>query len=235
MRYRYLVAQGKPYTAPVWVSEWGDWHDGRNFAQGWWPWFQAYLQAADLDWGYWRGDGTESRGTGRTFGAPAGFGVLNVTWNGPAANGTLLRSLQPLQPATQGPGVDRAIVRAVKSAGVHRETAAAGDATLVSRPKRGFVADTRNGTCDDPALLSSTGWYYGYNVDDPYRGDLHCPRGGPQPFVPMHWCLSSLGTPIPEYVDQTWMMGFNEPNNIHVRGLEPSSPCRIMTQHASPS
>ena len=51
------------------------------------------------------GDGTESRGTGRSFGAPAGFGVLNARWDGPAANGTLLRSLQPLQRATQGPGV----------------------------------------------------------------------------------------------------------------------------------
>ena len=27
------------------------------------------------------------------------------------------------------------------------------------RPKRGFVADTRNGTCADPSLLSNTGWY----------------------------------------------------------------------------
>ena len=26
----------------------------------------ATLRAADLDWAYWRGDGTDSRGTGRT-------------------------------------------------------------------------------------------------------------------------------------------------------------------------
>ena len=31
-------------------------------------------------------------------------------------------------------------------------------APLVRRPKRGFVADARNGTCADPRLLSNTGW-----------------------------------------------------------------------------
>lgn len=106
-RWGFLVAQGKPYTAPVWVSEWGDWHDGRGFGSGWWPWFENYLKAADFDWGYWRGDGTESRGTGRAFGADAGFGVENSSWSGPASGGVLLRSIQALQAATQGPGVDR--------------------------------------------------------------------------------------------------------------------------------
>ena len=83
------------------------------------------------------------------------------------------------------------------------------------RPKRGFVADTRNGTCADPRLLSASGWYYDYNVADPYRDQLRCAEGGAQAFVPMHWCLSSLGKPIPSYVDQTFMLGFNEPNNAH--------------------
>ena len=31
-------------------------------------------------------------------------------------------------------------------------------------PKRGFVADTRNGTCADAQLLAAgTSWYYDYN------------------------------------------------------------------------
>ena len=111
-RWGYLIEKGKPYTAPVWVSEWGDWHDGRNFGEGWWPWFEEYLKDGDFDWGYWRGDGTESRGTSRTFGAPAGFGVLNATWDGAAAGGVLLRSLRPLQGATKGPGVDNALTLA---------------------------------------------------------------------------------------------------------------------------
>ena len=127
-RWGFLVAQGEPFTAPVWVSEWGDWHDGRDFGSGWWVWFEAYLRAADLDWAYWRGDGTESRGTGRTFGASAGFGVLNTSWDGPAAGGVLLRSLQPLQNATQGPGVDRpavAVAASPSAAGVEAVEAAA--------------------------------------------------------------------------------------------------------------
>lgn len=105
-RWGFLLAQGKDYTAPVWVSEFGTWHDGRNMGSDtWWAWFLEYLQHADIDHGYWRGDGTESRGTGRTFGAAAGFGVLNTTWNGPADKGELLAALQPLQAPTQGPGV----------------------------------------------------------------------------------------------------------------------------------
>ena len=44
----------------------------------------------------------------------------NVTWDGPAANGVLLRSLQPLQPATQGPGIDRATAPAAGEAAQER-------------------------------------------------------------------------------------------------------------------
>ena len=37
-------------------------------------------------------------------------------------------------------------------------------------PKRGFVADTRNGTCADAQLLAAgTSWYYDYNVGDPCK------------------------------------------------------------------
>lgn len=100
-RWGYLLAQNKSYTAPVWVSEFGTSHN--QFAEPWWTWFSAYLSNADIDWGYWRGDGTESRGTGRTFGGPALFGVLNATWSGPSGDGSLLRALQDLQNQTQGP------------------------------------------------------------------------------------------------------------------------------------
>ena len=81
--------------------------------------------------------------------------------------------------------------------------------------KRGFVADTANGTCTDPSLFTASSWYYDYNVEDPYRAKLGCAAGGPQAFVPMHWCLSSLDEPVPAYVDKAYMLGFNEPNNIH--------------------
>ena len=34
-------------------------------------------------------------------------------------------------------------------------------------------------------------------------------------FVPMHWCVSSLNLTTPSYVDQTWWLNMNEPNNLH--------------------
>ena len=105
-RWGYLVKQNEVYTAPVWVSEFGTSHTGSGMdPNGWWTWLMEYLMSADFDFGYWRGDGTESQGTGRTFGAPALFGILNATWNGPASNATLLNALKPLQNPTQGPGL----------------------------------------------------------------------------------------------------------------------------------
>ena len=100
------MKQNEVYTAPVWVSEFGTSHTGSGMdPNGWWTWLMEYLMSADFDFGYWRGDGTESQGTGRTFGAPALFGILNATWNGPASNATLLNALKPLQNPTQGPGL----------------------------------------------------------------------------------------------------------------------------------
>ena len=86
--------------------------------------------------------------------------------------------------------------------------------------KRGFVADEHT-SCDTPLLLNTSGWYYSYNVENPYRraglkGD--CARANATDqhrFVPMNWCLSSVNTSVPTDVDQTYWMGFNEPNNVH--------------------
>jgi len=105
-RWGYLLEEGKPYTAPIWVSEFGEYHDGRNFKHGWWPDFLAYMEAKDVDFAYWRCDGTESRGTSRVFGDEAGFGIMNMSWNGAANGGILLQALQLLQGATLGPHVD---------------------------------------------------------------------------------------------------------------------------------
>eukprot|EP00965_Chrysotila_dentata_P229358 6197147-Pleurochrysis_carterae.AAC.1 len=87
--------------------------------------------------------------------------------------------------------------------------------------RRGYVADTRNGTCFDAELLEKgTAWYYGYNVNDPYL-QLGCRVAGRQQFVPMHWCVSSTSKPIPPYVRTEWLLGFNEPNNKHNCNLSP--------------
>jgi len=90
-------------------------------------------------------------------------------------------------------------------------------------PKRGFVADGAQ-SCDEPLLLNTSGWYYGYNVQDPYRKpglSGNCAKSNETDqsrFTPMDWCLSSLKTPIPSYVptgEGSLFMGFNEPNNLH--------------------
>ena len=93
--------------------------------------------------------------------------------------------------------------------------------------KRGFVGDDDSQplTCDDPLTLSTSGWYYSYNVNDYYRnpdnaGDcITSNKTGIGKFTPMNWCLSSLDKPIPEYLNVTgaspYFMGFNEPNNLH--------------------
>ena len=31
----------------------------------------------------------------------------------------------------------------------------------------------------------------------------------------MHWCISTLNETIPSYINTTFMLGFNEPNNAH--------------------
>lgn len=95
-------------------------------------------------------------------------------------------------------------------------------------PKRGFVAD--GGWCDDALLLHTSGWFYGYNVYDPYRDPKahgNCSRASAEGhldrrFTPMNWCLSSLDHKIPPYVNRTFFMGFNEPNNRHNCNTEPS-------------
>lgn len=68
--------------------------------------------------------------------------------------------------------------------------------------KRGFVGD--GGNCNDAVALNVSGWYYGYNVVNPYRsakaqGDCALANSSAhldQRFAPMNWCLSSLTTPV---------------------------------------
>jgi endoglucanase len=104
----YILAQGKSYTAPVWVGEFGTCHSSSTCVSdtvGQGLWFSAlgqYLTGADIDWSYWALNGTEARGTGRTYGAEETYGVLDTAWIAPALP-NLTAALQALQPATQGP------------------------------------------------------------------------------------------------------------------------------------
>jgi endoglucanase len=104
----YILAQGKSYTAPVWVGEFGTCHSSPTCVSGstgqglWFSALGQYLTGADIDWSYWALNGTEARGAGRTYGSEETYGVLDVAWNAPALS-NLTAALQALQMATQGP------------------------------------------------------------------------------------------------------------------------------------
>ncbi len=107
-RWGYLLVEGKPYTAPVWVGEFGTKHDGpasvyaTSGEGGWFHGFRKYLYAADVDWAYWALNGTQARAKGRTLGAEETYGVLDATWTR-AALPRHLDALRGLQPAYAGP------------------------------------------------------------------------------------------------------------------------------------
>jgi hypothetical protein len=109
--------------------------------------------------------------------------------------------LMPLPPPTPPPGPTPAATRI--------------------NPKRGFVADGAK-SCNTPLLLNTSGWHYDYNQDRPYgkpgqSGNcmLANSSGFRNRFTGMNWCLSSVEKPVPTDVNQTYWMGFNEPNNLH--------------------
>lgn len=112
-QWGFLLTQGQPYTAPVWVGEFGTAHTPEGTgsdtdANGrWFGWFARYLREADIDWAYWALNGTQARGTGRVLGAEEDFGILDPRWRGPALDEHTGR-LQDLQEATQGPGISEA-------------------------------------------------------------------------------------------------------------------------------
>ncbi len=104
----YLVTQGQPYTAPIWVSEFGTCNTSDTCVtdtSGPGLWFQSFLQVlndADLDWGYWPLNGTEATGATRTFGTPDTYGVLDPAWT-TASRALLIQALQSRQAITQHP------------------------------------------------------------------------------------------------------------------------------------
>ena len=107
----FLLVQGKPYTAPVWVGEFGTCHTGADCLDGpegqssqglWFAGIRRYLDEADIDWAYWALNGTQARGTSRTYGAEETYGILDTSWGRPALDG-LQTALAALQPVRQRP------------------------------------------------------------------------------------------------------------------------------------
>lgn len=62
-KWGYLISENKPYTAPVWVGEFGE-----NVDSEWWSWIIQYLWEKDLEWAYWSVDGEQRLGEDETFG-----------------------------------------------------------------------------------------------------------------------------------------------------------------------
>ena len=84
-KWGFLLVQDKPYTAPVWVSEFGIAHTSPEVASLWFTAFLDYLDDADEDWAYWALNGTQSTGATRTLSAEETFGILDTSWTKPAS------------------------------------------------------------------------------------------------------------------------------------------------------
>jgi len=102
----FIVQENRPYTAPVWVSEFGTFSDcHKDSCANWWPDFLQYLSQGDYDWAVWHGDGTWSRDDVHPFHGPTNYGVLAADWKTPAAEGELLAALKTIQEPSKGPGL----------------------------------------------------------------------------------------------------------------------------------
>jgi hypothetical protein len=108
---RFTGSGDQTITAPVWVSEFGTCHTGEDCIDGatgqglWFAGIRQYLREADIDWAYWAywaWNGTQARGTSRTYGEEETYGVLDRTWQKPALP-ALQAALGALQAATEHP------------------------------------------------------------------------------------------------------------------------------------
>ncbi|MDI7774993.1 glycoside hydrolase family 5 protein [Asticcacaulis sp. EMRT-3] len=83
-RWDFVREGGHPYTAPVFISEWGGCLQGvcapdrAAFVRA----FMQYQRASRIDWAYWPLNGVQMTGYGRTNGALEGYGLLKPDWSG---------------------------------------------------------------------------------------------------------------------------------------------------------
>jgi endoglucanase len=59
----YIVTEGQPYTAPLWLGEFGT-----DTSDNWWAWIRQYITEKELSWCYWALDGEKYVGVDETFG-----------------------------------------------------------------------------------------------------------------------------------------------------------------------
>lgn len=111
-QWGYVATAHRSYSAPVFVSETGTCTNPNvteqcnaldpTYLQD----ISRYLAAKDLDFAYWPFNGTQGTGYNRTYGAPETYGLLAPDWSG-YGNKQVLKVIQALQPAKQGPGVHK--------------------------------------------------------------------------------------------------------------------------------
>jgi endoglucanase len=112
-RWGWLLTQGRPWTSPVWVGEFGTCHpeDPACAPDLWFAAFRRYLAAGDVDWAYWSMAGTGARGaaepttcrwTLRLPGCGEGYGLSDPTWAGDGSP-ALTADLRAVEAATQTP------------------------------------------------------------------------------------------------------------------------------------
>jgi endoglucanase len=105
----WLLIQHRPWTAPVWVGEYGTCHPEQCGVDPWFTEFLQYLRDGDIDWTYWSINGTSARAdlsptscatTPRSPGCAEGYGVSDSSWGGDAS-AVLTADLRSVQAATQ--------------------------------------------------------------------------------------------------------------------------------------
>ena len=109
----YLMTEDKPYTAPLWISEFG-WPQQGNVSQGngsatnhlyldWLGCLKDYLESNDADWAMWALPGSYYIKSGKANWAD-GWGLVDKTWSRLRDPGFAAR-LGQMWDVTQGPGM----------------------------------------------------------------------------------------------------------------------------------
>lgn len=89
-KWGFLVTGTNPL--PLWIGEFGTCDTASTCVSSsntadlgdWFGYITTYMQTNNVNWSYWAINGTQSTGSGRTYGAAESYGVLNTSWNGSA-------------------------------------------------------------------------------------------------------------------------------------------------------
>lgn len=62
-RFGFIVEEGKDFTAPLWLGEFGT-----DVPSTWWSWIRQYVAARNISWAYWSVDGEKTLHVDETYG-----------------------------------------------------------------------------------------------------------------------------------------------------------------------